>query len=157
MVFVREDIPSKLISKETLSIEIMFIELDFSNKKWLLSCSYNPNFNTITDHLEILTRNLYSVQYENLILMGDFNTGINHSCMKTICESYTLHSLIKEPTCYKNPQNPSCIDLILTNSPYTFQNSYLIETGLSDFHRMTVYIKQRNHCVSLVRKTKKDR
>ena len=83
----------------------MSIELNFRKKKWLLSCSYNPNFKTIADHLEILRRNLdlYSVQYENLILITDFNTDINHSCMKTFCESYTLSSLIKEPTCYKNP------------------------------------------------------
>ena len=39
MVFVREDISSKVISKETLSIEGMFIELNFRKKKWLLSCS----------------------------------------------------------------------------------------------------------------------
>ena len=43
MVFVREDILSKVISKETLSIEGMFIELNFRKKKWLLSYSYNPN------------------------------------------------------------------------------------------------------------------
>ena len=42
MVFVREDIPSKLISKETLDIEGIFIEINFRKKKWLLSCSYNP-------------------------------------------------------------------------------------------------------------------
>ena len=72
----------------------MFIELNFRKKKWLLSCSYNPNFNTIRRNLD-----LYSVQYENLILIGDFNTDINHSCMKTFCESYTLSSLIKETTC----------------------------------------------------------
>ena len=53
MVFAREDIPSKVISKETLSIEGMFIELNFRKKKWLLSCSDKPTFNTITDHLEI--------------------------------------------------------------------------------------------------------
>ena len=33
MVFVREDIPSKLISKETLDIEGIFIELNFRKKK----------------------------------------------------------------------------------------------------------------------------
>ena len=142
MVFVREYIPTKAISKETLSLEGMFIKLNFRKKNWLLSCSYNPNFNTTTDHLEILRRNLYlySAQYENLILIGDFNTVINHSYMKTFSESYTLSSLIKEPTCYKNPQNPSCIDLILTNSPYSFQSSCVIETGLSDFQMMTVQL-----------------
>ena len=49
-------------------------------------------------------------------------------------------NLIKVPTCYKNPQNPSCIDLILTNSPLSFQSSGVIETGLSDFHKMTVTV-----------------
>ena len=146
-VFVREDIPSKLISKETLDIEGIFIELNFPKKKWLLSCSYNPNKNTITDHLEILRRNLdlYSAHYENLIIIGDFNTDINQSCMKSFCESYTLPSLIKEPTCHKSPQNPSCTDLILTNSPYSFQNSCAIETGLSDFHKMTVTVMKTTY------------
>ena len=75
-----------------------------------------------------------------MILIGDFNVEINQPSMKSFCDSYTLTSLIKEPTCYKNLQNPSCIDLILTNSPYSFQNSYVVETGLSDFHKMTVTV-----------------
>ena len=43
--------------------------------------------------------------------------------------------LLKIGSCFKNPENPSCIDLILTNSPYTFQNSCVIETGLTYFHK----------------------
>ena len=42
----------------------------------------------------------------------------------------------------KNPEKPSCIDLILTNNPHSFQNSGVIETGLSDFHRMTVTVSK---------------
>ena len=83
----------------------MFIELNFRKKKWLLSCAYNPSKTTISDHLEILRRNLdlYSAQYENLIMIGDFNSDVNQSYMKTFWESYNSSSLIKEPTCYKNP------------------------------------------------------
>ena len=36
-------------------------------------------------------------------------------------------------------QLPSCIDLILTNSPYSFQNFCAIETGLSDFQKIISY------------------
>ena len=32
-----------------------------------------------------------------------------------LCGSYDLHSLIKQSTFYKNPKNPRCTDLILTN------------------------------------------
>ena len=45
--------------------------------------------------------------------------------------------MIKDATCYKNSENPSCIDPILTNSTNSFQNSGVIDTGLSDFHKMT--------------------
>ena len=60
--------------------------------------------------------------------------------MKNFCNSYSLKSLIKQPTCYKKPENPSCIDLILTDKPRSFQSTCVIETGLSDFHRMTVSV-----------------
>ena len=41
---------------------------------------------------------------------------------------------------YKNPENTSCIDLILTHNPKYFQSSCVVETGLSDFHRITVTV-----------------
>ena len=60
--------------------------------------------------------------------------------MAGFCDTYDLTSLISEPTCYKNPENPTCIDLILTNNPLSFQNSCVLETDLSEFHKMTVTI-----------------
>ena len=38
-------------------------------------------------------------------------------------------------------ENPSCINLILTNRPCSFQNSCVIETGLSDFHKIVSVMK----------------
>ena len=74
-------------------------------------------------------------------MIGDFDTEPHRSDMKDdFCKSYKLSNLIKEPTCYKNPENPSCIDLILTNYPRSFQNSSVIETGQSYFHKMTVTV-----------------
>ena len=65
---------------------------------------------------------------------------MDNSVMTVFCDTYDLKCLIKEPTCYKNPENPSCIDLILTNYPKCFQNSCAVETDLSDFQRMTVTV-----------------
>ena len=36
--------------------------------------------------------------------------------------------------------NPSCIDLILTNRCMNFENTTNVDTGLSDFHRMTITV-----------------
>ena len=49
-------------------------------------------------------------------------------------------NLIKKPTCFKNPENPICIDLILTNEPLSFKNKYVIVTVPSDFHKIIVAV-----------------
>ena len=85
---------------------------------------------------------LYSAHYENTILIGDFNVEIDDPHKESFFEWYRFKSHIKDPTCFKNPENPSCIDLILTNSPYSFQNSCVIETSLSDFRKMIVSVMQ---------------
>ena len=141
MVFVHENITAKFLSFEDKPIEVLFIKLNFRKKKRFVSCSYNPNKNNISSHLQRLRNSLdlYSAKYENIILIGDFNVSPEESHMETFCESYGLKNL-KVPTCHKNPQNLSCIDLILTNSPLSFQSSGVIETGLSDFHKMTVTV-----------------
>ena len=58
--------------------------------------------------------------------------------MKEFCSLNRLKNLIIEPTCYKNYENPTCNDLILTNQPTLFQRSAVVETWLSDFHLLTV-------------------
>ena len=65
---------------------------------------------------------------------------VNVSVISVFSDIYDLKSLIKEPTCHENPSKLSFIDLILTNKPRSFQQSCVIETGLFDFHKMTVTI-----------------
>ena len=141
-VFVREDIRLKFLSFEEKPIEAFFFEINLHKKKWLVCCSHNPNKSNISRHLHTLRKSLdlYSVHYENAILIGDFNVSIDDPHIESFCESYRFKSLIKDPTCFKNPESPSCIDLILTNNPYSFQNSWVIETGLSDFYKMIVSV-----------------
>ena len=60
--------------------------------------------------------------------------------MRDFSKTYNLSNLVNERTCFKNPCNPSLIDLILTNRPRSFQDSQVIETGLSDHHKMTITV-----------------
>ena len=60
--------------------------------------------------------------------------------MNEFCCVYNLSSLVKKPTCFKNPIHPSCFDLILTNKSASFQNNMVVETGLSDFHKLTITV-----------------
>ena len=60
--------------------------------------------------------------------------------MADFLNAYNLKNLVHQKTCFKNPDNPTCIDLILTNSPRSFQNTNVFETGLSDFHKLTTTV-----------------
>ena len=65
--------------------------------------------------------------------------------MKTFCNQYKLKSLNKEPTCFKNVNKPSCIDLFLTNNSKCFEDCLTLETGLSDFYKLIVTIMKTKH------------
>ena len=103
----------------------------------MLNCAYNPHKNNICNHLDVITKKLdaYYSKYANVVFLGDINAAAEGIPMKSFWKSYNLTSLIKQPTCLKNSEKPSCIDLILTNKPKSFQSTCVIETGLSDFHK----------------------
>ena len=77
-----------------------------------------------------------------MILLDDFKVNIGDPWVEFFCNSYRFRSLIKDPTCFKNSENSSCIDLILTSNPYSFHNSCAIEIGLSDFHEIIIIVKK---------------
>ena len=117
MLFVREGIPSKLLSVENSPIEIFIVEIKLRKKKCLLSCFYNPNRENIENQLETLSKSLvlYSSSYENFIIVGNFNVCVEEICISGFSDTVGLKRLIKDATCSKNPENPRSIDLILIN------------------------------------------
>ena len=50
LFYVREDIPAKVSSVETLPTESFFVEINLQGKIWLVSCSYNPHRDNISNH-----------------------------------------------------------------------------------------------------------
>ena len=96
----------------------------------------------ICNHLDALSAylDLDSTTHKTILILGDFDVGIEEQHINAFCDNYNLTSVIKQRTCYKNPNNPTCIDLILSNTPRSFQSTCVIETGLSDFHLMTLTV-----------------
>ena len=103
-----------------------------------------PTNNKIAFHCRELERNgridktiLEMVQRKSPVQILKLEK-LDDKFMINFCELNDLSSLIDKPTCYKNFDKPKCIDLILTNKPSYFQHSNVFETGLSDFHLLTV-------------------
>ena len=64
-----------------------------------------------------------------------------------------IKCLIKKPTCLKNVDNLSCINLIVTNHLNCIQNSGVYETSTSDFQKLIfsaleTFFKGSNHELS---------
>ena len=72
--------------------------------------------------------------------MGDFNAELTGTVISDFCETWNLKK-IRENACFKNTNNPSCIDLIIVSRPKSFQNS-TVETVLSDFHKMYLTVME---------------
>ena len=87
---------------------------------------------------------MLSSDYEKIISLGGFDVTDDEHHMKPFCKNYGLKNLIRQPTCYKNPSNPVCIDLILTNVPRSFQSTCEVETGLSDFLLITLTVMRKS-------------
>ena len=57
LVFIRKDIPTKLIDSQ-MKVEGFFIELNLRRKKWVLCCSYNPKYSQISHYLKEIGKDL---------------------------------------------------------------------------------------------------
>ena len=68
-------------------------------------------------------------------LLGDFNMQPPNQILETFLEDNSFVNLIKSNICF-NSKPGSCIDLILTNKPKSFQNIGVMETGISDHHAL---------------------
>ena len=42
--------------------------------------------------------------YDNLLLLGDFNSSVSERSLKDFCDVYNLENLTKGPTCFKNAE-----------------------------------------------------
>ena len=147
MVYVREDIPSRELARHNLSknIETIFVQINLRKNKLSLVGTYhstNKDYGASNSHyFEQMgfALDVYS-NYNNFLIVGDFNVQEDESCIQDFMNEYNAINLVKESTCFKNLESPSCIDLFVTNSGNIFQNTTTVSTGLSDLHKMIIKV-----------------
>ena len=113
---------TEVLSKFTFEKEIA-VEINLRKVNWLLVWSYNPHFCNLPVHLNGIDKatEFYSKTYDKILIAGDFNVQVSDIKLDIFCSIWNLKSLGKEPTCFKNSNNPSCIYLFLTNTTRSFQ------------------------------------
>ena len=104
---------------------------------FLLIGAYNPDkkmYLLLLDHMSKCLDNTLS-NFDHFLILDDLNSLMSEKEMKDFCSN-----LIKEPTCFKNANNQSSIDVILTNTKNIFHNSIALETENSDHHNTVMKI-----------------
>ena len=86
MLYVREDIPAKLLSHDFPFAESFFVQINLYKKKWLINCSYYSHKNDLRKHLDTISKSLdtYSTKYENILILGDFNVCVGDEPLDTL-------------------------------------------------------------------------
>ena len=56
------------------------------------------------------------LKYDNFLIVSDFNSETLENVVNIFCDMYLMHNMVTDPTSYKNPNKPSCIDLVSTIS-----------------------------------------
>ena len=104
MIYIRDDIPSKLLTKHVFpdNIKALFVELNFRKSRWLIMGAYHPPSQSDSYFFEHLDKALdvYS-NYEKVLLTGDFNSEITEHCMDSFLYQHVMTSLVKEKTFLK--------------------------------------------------------
>ena len=134
------NIPSKVlkIPDSPGDIQVIPLEINLKKQKWLVIATYTPLSQCKNYFITELTKIFDKCRgsYENTVILGDFNMQPTNQISETFLEDNTFVNLIKSNTCFKSKPG-SCIDLILTNKPKSFQNSGVMETGVIDHHTIT--------------------
>ena len=142
LMYVNENIPSRLLNEPVIPnvAKIICVEINLRRQKWIILGIYRPPNLREKYFFDNLSRciDYYSKKYDRIVILGDFNSGPTNEPIETFCSSYNLYNFIKEKTCFKGP--PKCYDLILTNYKHNFQNTLVVTTGFSDFHKITVTV-----------------
>ena len=132
---MRSDIPCRQFNKHDFcdKIEGVFVEINFRKSKWLLLGTYHPPSQNDNLYFDNIGRalDIYTQTYDKILLTGDFNAEEEECTLGHFMELYDLRNLVKESTCFKSVQNPSCVDLFLTNNYRSFQNTIAVSTGIS--------------------------
>ena len=107
--------------------------LNSRRENWLVVSVYKPPTQNATSFLNCLPQiiNFYSITYEKQVIIGDFNVTPDNRSMRVFEDLCNLINLVKTTTRFKGTE--SCIDLLLTNQKYSFENTNCGSFGTSQF------------------------
>ena len=77
-----------------------------------------------------------STKYDRFILLGDFNVQENETILSDFLNVCNAKNIVKNKTCFKSIEIPSCVDLVITDKPGNFYHTNVFETDKLHHHKL---------------------
>ena len=81
----------------------------------------NPQKSLIENKFREVWTHFYLSSFIRFILMSDFNSKPHETVMSYFMELHIFKKIVKLPTCFKNPEKPSCIDFFSPTDQVIFK------------------------------------
>ena len=139
MIFIRECLIAKRLYAYKDSLKCTM-----SKNKWCVTFAYIQWYNNNKDRIfKEINKSLINItrKYENVQVVGDLNIDIleQKKCSKNLLISPMWYVLALKSyigsSCVKSSVGSS-IDVMLTNRPRSFHHTSIIETGMSECHKL---------------------
>ena len=144
LFYVKSAIPHRTrkdlsCSKES-RVETLVIEIKLRKEKIMVVLVYKPpnvSNDVCIDQLGMLLDKCY-MECKSVYILGDLNINFLNlpGLVNQFMNQYGLTNLVEGHTCYKNAQNPSLIDVFLSNTPARISAHLNVSVGISDFHNL---------------------
>ena len=123
-------------------IESLVLEFLYHKEKWLYVCMYSPHSKykiECVSYIENVLSQANAECFSSIYIIRDLNINMmsnqKSKCLRDVLDVYGMKNVINSPTCFKS-QNPTLIDVILTNNARRVNATINTNTGVSDFHHL---------------------
>ena len=144
--YIRSDIPNRRLTDiESVDLELIVNEVTINKERWIIIAAYRPQtteVNMFLDEMQnVVDRSL--TKSTNIIITGDLNLNLldmrSESSpgmkLKNCMAIFDCQNMVRDPTCFAGNE-PTSIDVIITNNGNKFAKTIACNTGLSDHHYM---------------------
>ena len=105
LLYVREDIVSREVKSENLSIDInkIFIELNLRKVKWLFFSTHHPPSQSEDYYFSRVSNCLdaFSPTYDRFLLVGNFNADYSKETLFNFLQKHNAANILKDKTRFK--------------------------------------------------------
>ena len=130
------------------SIEHIIIELKVRQQTVIVAALYRPPSVHVMNLQNVIQTLCDKCLASNcsLYIIGDLNVNFKNSVhsLSDVMSAYDLHNMVNQPTCFKNPSNPTILDVILTPTPRRLFSCINLNTDVSDFHNLIAVATRLN-------------